>query len=306
MNHIKNERDAIPSAVTAGTFDGVHCGHRAVVGCLVEEGLRRGLRPLALTFDPHPLAVVAPERAPLLLETPDRRAAAIRSLGADVEVLEFTPALRAMSAGEWIGFLSRHYGARLLVVGHDNRLGSDGHSLGPDDYRRIGERFGMEVVEAPVVEGVSSTRIRRCLEQGDVARAGELLGTPFVLEGTVVHGRELGRTLGFPTANLEVSPMILVPAPGVYACSAATASGLCFPAVVNIGRAPTVGDSLPLTVEAHLDGFSGNLYGERLSLMFGDRLRRERRFGSLEELRAQIARDLLTLRGRGVPVHRPA
>lgn len=278
-------------AVTVGTFDGVHRGHREVVDFLLAESERRSLRPMVITFEPHPLAVVAPERAPLLLESPKEREEALREMGAEVEILTFDEDLRRQTVDQWFVRLASDYDAKLVVAGFDNTFGSDGMMMRLSDYVRIGAAHGIEVIEAPRLKGVSSTLIREALASGDVASAAEMLGRKFSVSGTVSHGRGLGRTIGVPTANLKPDEGMLIPAPGVYAAEAVTADCGRWRAVVNIGHAPTVAKGLPMTVEAHLLDFDGNLYGNRLRLEFVRRLRDERKFETLDDLKLQIVRD---------------
>ncbi|MDE7115728.1 MAG: riboflavin biosynthesis protein RibF [Muribaculaceae bacterium] len=281
-----------PRAVTVGTFDGVHLGHRKVVEYLSELSAARGLTPAVITFEPHPLAVIAPERAPLLLETPEERERCLREAGAEVIVLRFDESLRRMTVKEWLGRLATEFDTRLLVAGYDNTFGSDGMTMGVREYGEIGKEYGIEVAEAPVVEGISSTNIRRALAAGDTAAAARMLGRPFSISGIVTHGRELGRRLGFPTANIQTDASLLLPAPGVYAADAVLRDGSRHRAVVNIGTAPTVSQGLPMTTEAHLTDFSGNLYDSELRLEFLRRLRDEQRFPDLDALKERIANDI--------------
>lgn len=292
MQHSSDIAFATPTAVTVGTFDGVHRGHCKVVEFLVSQSAESGLHPVVITFEPHPLAIVAPARAPKLLELPKEREKNLRSLGAEVIVLEFNEALRRLTATEWMERLAKEYNARLLVTGYDNTFGSDGMSMNISDYSRIGKDYGIKVVEAPIVEGVSSSAIRRALGAGDVETAASMLGRPYSVSGNVGHGRELGRQLGFPTANLITDPDSLLPAPGVYAAEATTTDGNQYRAVVNIGVSPTVSEGLPLSVEAYLINYSGNLYGTNLRLDFLRRLRDEKKFGDISALKAGIAADV--------------
>ncbi|MDE6716619.1 MAG: riboflavin biosynthesis protein RibF [Muribaculaceae bacterium] len=278
-------------AVTVGTFDGVHRGHREVLRTLREEAAARGLVPSVVTFDRHPLEIVAPERAPRLLQLPEERAAMLRETGVEVIEVAFTSELSAMTAREWAAILRDHYGMRLLISGYDNKFGSDGRAMSAADYLRLGEEMGFAVVTAPELSGICSSAIRRAVAAGDMTRAAEMMGRPYSLSGRVEEGRHLGRTIGFPTANLAVSPRILLPAPGVYA---GRLDGM--PAVINIGDNPTVGQGNPITVEAHAIGFSGDLYGRDLRLEFSERIRGERKFGSLEQLKEQIGKDILFAR----------
>lgn len=278
------------AAVAVGTFDGVHLGHREVVAKLRAEASARRLRPMVVTFDPHPLEVIAPRRAPRLLQSVERRVEALRGLGVDVEVLRFSESLRCVTAKEWIETLRDKYGTRLLVVGYDNTFGCDGMNMSVGDYAALGADAGVEVVAAPVLEGVSSSLIRAALSRGDVENARKMLGSAFEIEGIVVPGRMLGRQLGFPTANIQADRRLLIPYPGVYAADVSLDDSR-HRAVVNIGTAPTVADGLPLTIEAHLLNFEGDLYGSNARVVFLSRIRPERKFASLEELRRQIAAD---------------
>lgn len=275
------------TVVTVGSFDGVHRGHLMVVKTLKDFAASEGLRPVVITFDRHPLSVVAPERSPRLLMTPDERDRLLREEGVEVIRIPFTRELSQLTAGEWLERLRNEFGAEAFVTGYDNKFGCDGRNFTAADYVRLAEQHGMKTAVAPEVEGVCSTLIRKAVEAGDVTRAGELMGRPYSISGKVVEGRHLGRTIGFPTANLAVAPEILLPAPGVYA--AKTNRGI---AVVNIGNNPTVGEGNPVTVEAYLVDFSGDLYGEELRLDFRGRLRDEMKFTSLDLLRAQIAEDV--------------
>lgn len=271
-----------------GTFDGVHLGHAFLLAKLKEAARERGLRPLAVTFDRHPLSVIAPEAAPKLLTAdPAVRDRLLRAHGIDVVTLPFTDSLRQMTGSEFAAMLRRDYGVGTLMLGFNNHLGSD-RSTAP-------EAEGVEIVrcdEYPHGQSVSSSAIRALIEEGDVETASKLLGHPFTIAGPVGHGKQLGRKLGFPTANVEPSPLQLLPPPGVYAATA-----LGHPAVVNIGHRPTVDAAgAPLTVEAHIADFSGNLYGQHLELNLLRRLRPEQRFDSLDDLRQAIASDIINSR----------
>ena len=280
------------SAITVGTFDGVHRGHLAVISRLLECAGTRDLRPLAVTFDRHPLELIAPQRAPAALMSTKRRDNLIEETGVTPVVLTFDERLRSMTARDWMEAMHRDYGARLMVVGYDNTFGCDGVNLDVSDYRDIGRGLGIEVVEAPVVNGVSSSAIRKAVAAGDVERAADMLTRPHRVFGKVVHGDALGRTLGWPTANVEPAPRICIPADGVYAALAILPSGKMLPAVVNIGTRPTVARSSSRRVEAHIIGYDGDLYGKHLSLMFYARLRPEMKFSSIDALRERIAADV--------------
>lgn len=283
MKKITNDKGSV---VTVGTFDGVHRGHLEVLRTLKEYAKKHCLRPLAVTFDRHPLEVVAPERAPRLLQSRADRDDLIRAAGVEVMEVAFTPDISSLTAGEWMEILRERYDASALISGYDNKFGRDGRTLTPADYRRLGEERGLVVETAPELPGVCSTYIRRALKNGDVRGAEEMLGRPYTLKGVVVNGRHLGRTLGFPTANLDIGGRMMLPKSGVYA---ARLDGM--PAVVNIGDNPTVDNGNPVTVEAHVIDFDGDLYGKEVTLSFIDRIRDEQKFDSLEALREQIELD---------------
>lgn len=280
------------SAVTTGTFDGVHPGHREVVRHLLEIGDRRGLRPVAVTFDRHPLQVISPERAPKMICTPDERDSMLRDLGVEVRRVTFDEDLRRLTARSWLERLRDSLGMRLLVTGYDHTFGSDGLGMSLADYRRLGVETGVDIEPAPLVEGFSSSAIRRAVATGDMTEAKRLLGRPFTLSGSVIEGKRLGRTIGYPTANLLTAPGLQLPRHGVYAAMAILDDGRRFPAVVNVGTRPTVTPGGAISIEAHLSGLHEDIYGKKLTLGFIARLRDERRFPSLDSLQLQIAADL--------------
>lgn len=279
-----------------GTWDGVHPGHRFVLDALVAKGAELGLEPVAVTFRSHPLSVVAPERAPRYLSSLADRVAMLREAGAaDVITLDFDNSLRAMTAARFLSMLHDRYNVKAVMLGFNNSFGSD-RLKGVEAYRAVAPE-GMTVIQIPEYEGdsgrVSSSLIRKLISDGDVAGAARRLGRLYSIRGRVVGGRRLGRTIGFPTANLAVDSGRLLPSAGVYAADAVLSNGLRFRAVVNIGYRPTVDRSVRprMTVEAHLLGFSGDLYSSTVILYFLDRIRREERFPSVEALKAAISRD---------------
>lgn len=278
-------------AATVGTFDGVHRGHIAVIERLKDVAREAGLEPTVITFDRHPLSVIAPQRAPARLMTPPQEAEALRRRGVEVEVVPFTPELMRLTAAQWLQRMHSEMGIDSLVVGYDNTFGSDGVEMSVADYVRLGDEAGIRVVQAPIVDGVSSSAIRKALYEGDIAKANEMLGYRYRISGRVVFGRQLGRTIGFPTANIEPDANALIPADGVYAADAVTADGRRYRAVVNIGRRPTVGNDLARTIEAHLIGFEGDLYDQTVGLEMIKRLRGEQKFDDMQQLRQQIEAD---------------
>ena len=290
--------DAGPTAVALGVFDGIHLGHRAILGRAVELADARGLEGVACTFDPHPMEVLQPGRAPLPLTTLADRLALIGGTGITTTVvIAFTREVSGMEPEAFVeSVLLGVLRAREVVVGFNHRFGRAARgdarlleALGP----RLG--LGVHVVPPTTVDGVgvSSSEIRAALAQGDLQRAARLLGRDYTVGGEVVHGAGRGQSLGFPTANIRAELPLPLPA-GVYVGRADIGSA-AYTAVVNIGVRPTFGDSTS-AVEAHLLDFSGDLYGRRMRLTFLRRLREERRFPSVEALRAQIAVDVASAR----------
>ncbi|HHS97924.1 MAG TPA: bifunctional riboflavin kinase/FAD synthetase [Chloroflexi bacterium] len=294
IHHLEEAQLSQPSHLTIGAFDGVHRGHRHLIGAMTRAAHEAGRAAVALTFDPHPGVVLG--RTPVAaLSTLEERAALIEALGVDLLViLRFTPAMAGTPAAHFVEKLRRHLKMVELWVGPDFALGHRREG-NVDFLRRLGaeEGFTVHVVEPLRWRGevVSSTRIRAALTAGDIEEANGCLGRPYHLAGTVVHGRGLGRQLGFPTANLEPPPGRLIPANGVYAALAQTEREGIWPAVVNIGVRPTIAAN-HLTVEAHLLDFDGDLYDQQLGLDFIARLRDEMAFPSLNALVDQIRRDI--------------
>jgi riboflavin kinase/FMN adenylyltransferase len=290
--------DAGESAVALGVFDGIHLGHRAILGTAVAAARRRSVAALACTFDPHPLEVLQPERSPVPLTTLEDRLALIAETGIDTTVvITFTPAVAGMEPEAFVrDVLVRTLKARDVVVGFNHRFGRGARGTAAL-LETLGVRLGFNThIVAPLtVDGVavSSSEIRSALQAGDLERAARLLGRPYSAEGEVVPGAGRGRTLGFPTANVKTRRPLPLP-PGVYACRALVGQTR-YRAVINIGVRPTFGET-ELAVEAHLLDFSGDLYGQKLRLEFVRRLREERKFPGVEALRSQIEQDVARAR----------
>ncbi len=280
-----------PKVAAIGTFDGVHLGHAAVLHTLREEAERKGLEPVAITFDRHPLSLIAPERAPKAITSLASKIELIKKASVSPIVLPFDEKLRSTTAAEWMKYLKNEFGVRVLVVGYDTTFGCDGLSFSISDYRRLGEEIGIEVVEAPYVAGISSSAIRKAIAAGEVKEAAEMLGRHFSLSGFVVEGNKLGRTIGFPTANITAQPEIIIPAKGVYATKAILPDGKIYGAMVNIGVRPTIRRGNSQTIEANVFDWEGDLYGDSIKLIFVDRLREEEQFHSIDALRRQLEAD---------------
>lgn len=309
---MKPEASDTGLVVAVGTFDGLHLGHRALLGEVRRTASRTGLTPGVVTFSSHPLATLRPERVPALLATPALKRRLLDSEGIGrVVTLDFTPALAAMTAREFVEMLRRDYGVRHIVLGFNTSMGSDRVSA-IEAFEAIAAETGVGVSRAPEFtlprhDGpVCSSAVRRLVSEGDVSSASLLLGRPYRLSGSVVHGRALGRQLGYPTANIEPSPAgQAIPAPGVYACRATVDGGAhTYGAMVNIGSRPTVDSDGHVTIEAHLFDLDADLYGRTIDLDFIARLRDEQRFPSLDALRTRLAADASAARLALAPIKR--
>ena len=282
--------------VATGFFDGVHVGHRLVIKQLTEAAAVRGDESMVMTFWPHPRNVLQKEARTLrLLTTLQEKKQMLMDLGVDhVEVLQFTKDFSAMTTEEYLRMLMERFGAKTILLGYDNRVGSDAKDS--DQVARMAEGLGLEVIRTdmvPSIEGyaVSSTKIRQQLEAGDVQSAAAMLGYEYTLHGVVVAGNRIGRSIGFPTANMQLyEPLKLVPGNGVYFVAVETVGrklyGMC-----NIGHRPTVGSGNARTIETNIFGFDEDIYGLDIKLTFLAKIRDEVRFDSLEDLKMQLEND---------------
>ncbi len=283
-------------AVTVGNFDGVHLGHAAIVRRLLAVARDRGIPAVAFTFDPHPASIVRPEAAPAPLSTPRRRAELLAALGVDAVLVQ--PTDRRFVALDARSFYSDILRGRLhaaaIVEGPDFRFGAGrGGDIGLLESLAKADGVTVEAVPAVAIDGrpVSSSRIRGLVAEGHLREAGRLLTQPYRLSGTVAVGAKRGGPMGFPTANLA-GIATLLPATGVYAARASIAGDAAtWPAAVHVGPNVSFGEEA-ISVEAHLIGFSGDLYGRTLDVDFLDRLRDTRRFASIDDLKAQLAVDV--------------
>ncbi|GAA2617798.1 bifunctional riboflavin kinase/FAD synthetase [Dactylosporangium fulvum] len=289
------------AVATIGVFDGVHRGHQQIIGHAVKRAGELGVQSVVLTFDPHPSEVVRPGSHPAVLTEPSRKAELIEALGVDVLcVIPFTVEYSRLSPEAFVhDALVEHLHTALIVVGENFRFG---HKAAGDVelLRRLGRTFGFGVEGAQLIaeEGTvfSSTYIRSCVDAGDVVAAARALGRPHRLEGVVIRGDQRGRELGFPTANLLTPPNAAVPADGIYAAwLIRDRDGVALPSAVSIGTNPTFAGK-ERRVEAFVLDFAGDLYGERVSLDFVDRLREQRTYTGVEPLIAQIDEDVAQTR----------
>ena len=283
--------------VATGFFDGVHTGPRLVISQLGNAAEARGEESLVITFWPHPRNVLQLEaRTFRLLSSLEEKKRMLRELGVDrIEVIPFTREFGALTTREYLDFyVKRMFGGTAVVLGYDNRMGSD--SMTPHDVGAVARSLGLDVIMTGMVEGmpgtaVSSTRIRTLIASGDVKDASAMLGYDYSLYGVVVAGNRIGRTIGFPTANMQLyEPLKLIPGNGVYSVKVHTLgrewAGMC-----NIGNRPTVGAGNPRTVETNIFGFDEDIYGLDLRVTFLRKIRDEIRFDSIDALGEQLAKD---------------
>lgn len=283
--------------IATGFFDGVHIGHRFVIERLVEAAGERGDRSMVITFWPHPRNVLQNDARSLrLLTSLEEKKSLLEGLGVDrVEVLPFTKEFSRLTTREYFrDVLIARFGAKAVLVGYDNRMGCDPQT--PESIERIAEEEGLDVVRlgsvtSPSGVTVSSTKIRDAVAAGDMETAAAMLGYEYSLLGVVVAGNRLGRTIGFPTANIQLyEPLKLLPGNGVYSVEAETL-GHKFKGMCNIGVRPTVRAGGQRTIETNIFDFDEDIYGLDLKVTFHHKVRDERRFDSIDALRSQLAAD---------------
>lgn len=294
------------SVVTIGAYDGVHRGHQAVIEQVRSQAQALDARSIVVTFDRHPASVVRPESAPLLLTDLDQKLERLAATGIDATcIVKFDEDSSREAPSDFVkrvlvdGLL-----AKRIIIGEDFHFG---HKRGGNVamLRELGPKFDFDVIPIELIsrddgvdEPVSSTAIRRALAGGQVEVAQQLLGRPFSVRGVVVNGDKRGRTIGFPTANTEVSNQMCLPADGVYAGMFTCADGSVHGCAINLGRRPTFFEHADVSLlEAHLLDFSGDLYGQQVSVTFEHFLRSERKFDGLDAIKAQLQLDVSAARG---------
>ena len=300
------------AVVTTGFFDGVHLGHRHVLETVVSAARERGEEATVVTFWPHPRTVLQQDARDFrLLSSLEEKKALLTAIGIDnIEVIPFTRKFASLKADEYLQLLQSRYNASLIVMGYDNKIGSDGKTA--QEYASVFQAAEASAITSPTrtdalpvitvkpvchserseESPISSTLIRKALEAGEIEEANAMLGYEYGLHGVVVAGNHQGRTIGFPTANMQLyEPLKLVPQNGVYAVNVEV-TGNVFRGMCNIGTRPTVGGTAR-TIETHILGFDEDIYGLPLRVRFLRRLRDERKFPSLEALREQLVQDAL-------------
>ena len=283
--------------IATGFFDGVHLGHRLVLEKLLSIARERGDESMVVTFWPHPRNVLQDDARNLrLLTSLSEKKDLLKGLGIDrVEVLSFTRAFSRLTTREYLEeYVKGRFGGKAILLGYDNRIGSD--LLGPDEIEKVAVEVGLDVVRTgclgtPGGKVVSSTKIREAIAAGDVESAAGMLGYNYSLTGVVVAGNRLGRTIGFPTANMRLyEPLKLLPGNGVYSVEVESL-GRVFKGMCNIGTRPTVNVGSDRTVETNIFDFDEDIYGLDLKVTFLRKIRDERRFDSLDALKCQLIKD---------------
>lgn len=284
-------------AATVGFFDGVHTGHRFLIAELKKEAAKRGLKSMVITFKVHPRKVLHAAYLPQLLTTAEEKQEQLKSTGVDEVVeLDFTVEMAQLTAAEFIKqILAEQLGVKLLLVGHDHRFGRN-REEGFPEYAAYGRQNGMEVIQATrysteQFSHISSSEVRNALIKGDIERANTLLTYPYAFTGYVVTGFQVGKKIGFPTANLNpVEPDKLIPGIGVYAVLIDW-KGNSYKGMMNIGRRPTLDNGDAVSLEVHIINFDADIYHQQLKVTFIRKIRDEKKFNSVEELIEQLKSD---------------
>ena len=284
-----------PTVLTIGTFDGVHLGHQKIVERVVTNARQEGLLATVFTFFPHPRMVVQHDKGLKLIHTLEEKKQLLQQLGVDLLVVQpFNEAFAQLTAEEFVStILVEHLNVKKVIIGYDHRFGRN-RTANIDDMRLFGKKYGFAVEEISVQEvdevSVSSTKIREALNKGDVTTAEHYLGTPYSLTGRVVHGLKLGRTLGYPTANIQVTEEYkLIPKDGVYAVYSYI-DGRKVYGMMSIGKNPTI-ERKGASIEVYFFDFNGDLYDQKLTIEFVQYLREEQKFATIDLLKKQLQDD---------------
>lgn len=284
-----------PTVLTIGTFDGVHLGHQKIVERVVTTARQEGLLATVFTFFPHPRMVVQHDKGLKLIHTLEEKKQLLQQLGVDLLVVQpFNEAFAQLTAEEFVStILVEHLNVKKVIIGYDHRFGRN-RTANIDDMRLFGKKYGFAVEEISVQEvdevSVSSTKIREALNKGDVTTAEHYLGTPYSLTGRVVHGLKLGRTLGYPTANIQVTEDYkLIPKDGVYAVYSYIGARKVY-GMMSIGKNPTI-EGKGASIEVYFFDFNGDLYDQKLTIEFVQYLREEQKFATIDLLKKQLQDD---------------
>lgn len=286
------------TAITIGTFDGVHLGHQKIIKKVVETAKKNGLLSSVFTFFPHPRMVVQHDDSLKLIQTPNEKKQALQTLGVDLLITyPFDEHFSRMSAEDFVEkILVNKLKVKKIIIGYDHRFGRN-RNADINDLREFGQKYNFEVEEIPVQEindvSVSSTKIRLAINQGDVKTAWDYLGIPFSITGKVVHGMKIGRTIGYPTANIHIAePYKLIPKDGIYVVYSLI-NGKQTYGMMSIGKNPTIEQKAP-SIEVHFFDFQEDIYDSDLQIYFISHIRNEQKFDSIDQLKLQLQKDELT------------
>ena len=297
MNIIRDTHPQVltPSVATIGFFDGVHLGHRHLINQVKMAASLNGWYSSIITFPTHPRQVIQSDYQPLLLSSPEEKVELLGTTGIDnCILLPFTRELSQLTAREFMQLLYENYKVRMLVIGYDHRFGHN-RAETFEDYCRYGQELGIHIMQATAytqeLDKVSSSAIRRALQAGEISTATKYLGYNYFMQGTIVGGYQVGRKIGFPTANLQVDfPNKLIPSTGVYAVRVSV-NGQNYKGMLNIGHRPTINNGTDLSIEVHILNFEGDIYHQPMRIEFIEFLRPEAKFQSVDELVLQIQKD---------------
>lgn len=295
VKNIESYKSSEPTVVTIGTFDGVHIGHQKIIKRLINKGKKEGLKSVILTFFPHPRMVLQKDSNIKLINTIDERSEILNALGLDYLLIKkFTKEFSRLSAQDFVkNLLVDKLHAKKVIIGYDHRFGRN-RKADINDLKTFGDTFGFEVEEISVQDindvAVSSTKIRKALDEGDIAKANSYLGYNFMLNGTVVKGKGLGKQFQYPTANLEIKEDYkLIPKQGAYIVSSVIDDVLVY-GMMNIGMNPTVNGNKE-TIEVHFFNFNEDIYNKKIQINLLQFIRDEQKFESVEALLKQLAKD---------------
>ncbi len=285
-----------PCAIALGFFDGVHIAHQKIIKSVVDYAKENKLRPIVLSFDRSPMEILSPEKVSYITTAPEKERL-INALSAEAEFIPVSKEFLDMPAEEFITeILVKRYNAKYAVCGYNYRFGKGGKG-NTEMLRNYGNKLGFDtkVLECEVYNGksVSSSRIRELITKGDISLANKLLGRSFFVEGTICEGKHLGRTMGFPTANMFFEDAVVIPKKGVYK-TLVTVNNQAYKAITNTGINPTVGGE-KLRTETYIPHFDENIYNKKMKIEFIDFIREEKKFESIEELKEQISEDIKML-----------
>lgn len=286
--------------LTMGFFDGVHRGHRALTDLVIQRSKELNLNSAVLTFWPHPRLTLNKDPHKLrFLTTLNEKSKIFSRLGFDFFIIqEFNPSFAHLSAEDFLKFIVKSYNVKHIIIGKDHRFGRNAEGSF-STIENFSSKYEYSCEEVGIIEqqeiNISSTKIRDALNKGDLAKANEMLGYPYLLTGTIEPGLQIGRKIGFPTANIRpIDPLKLIPANGVYAVML-NINGKLEKGMMNIGTRPTIDNALDLVVEAHIFNFNSDIYNRRIDVAFIERVRDEKKFPSIDHLKAQLEIDLINI-----------